>query len=877
MTTRRLLSALFSLVLCFLPVITQAQSDFSHNLAAALDQADWDANRQGPLLVVDPWRVARVEKDAPAQSGKSLADAAGEFGRDIAQEGEVTTLAPPAMTVLNTAPGRPNVWEGLDRRDRMRLLEASLTASQWGRMVSSQGLGLADMMPEQQGLFQSLLPDPFRVKQAAAEKGGASSVLQEPIAVLDSDERSQVRLRLSLGLDVGLVLREGVSGGGVQGGPSVRPDGTSFFFVDSELGAAPENAGPFGVALRADVPNQLKPSQLSFALPALAAPVSLAHTDSPPQTPARPLTVGELIRRVGSAAHLEMYADQRIATLPVWTRGQIAPARDVLRALCLSLTSTFRQVGPAFVLTDDLLGIGARRALLADWYSDAEAEQRAQRDSVRTALVSQPLLQILQFSANDPLAPSPSLADHILSAYSKTGLGYEIAVSDLTGAQQKYARSYIQCAVDQKQPFRTDLVRLGINLRLSYLVPGLGEVTDLAPTVGPLSDMTPQQPPTPIRETAPDAPLTFPAGWVNRALYIAPQNPAEAALLVAEARQHGMTQIWIDAPRSSDRAPLKAAIKAGQANGIAVFAVVRLLRLGADASDADVNILGETTAAYGARRLKTAAFTPNTAQARGANGKAAQNWTRVDVPQTVRTLQSELTSLAATSGLAGIVLRDTAAPGYERPQTPASPFANFSPEAAGDLGYTPETRLAFLRQAGVDPIDLAPSANSVGLNLNLPFYPDFGVNSAPSQEWTAYRYRESASLIHALYAVVRAAVPIIAERTANAWYGSWDGPNALPMVQTQTLGRSLAPQARSQSRRIFLNLTGAGEQTLPTEYKAMLRRILKGRESEVGWDGVVLDMSQVSASQASSLLTVFNSVGLSEAPRTRVPRLCSFK
>jgi len=78
--------------------------------------------------------------------------------------------------------------------------------------------------------------------------------------------------------------------------------------------------------------------------------------------------VGDLVRRVAKAANAEVYADPRLARLPVFVQGdEAARAGDVLQALCWAVTGAFRKVGPAaYVLTNDVAGLGTRKAALAD-------------------------------------------------------------------------------------------------------------------------------------------------------------------------------------------------------------------------------------------------------------------------------------------------------------------------------------------------------------------------------------------------------------------------------------------------------------------------------------------------------------------------------
>ena len=152
-----------------------------------------------------------------------------------------------------------------------------------------------------------------------------------------------------------------------------------------------------GVALKATVPSRPKPSDLAFEAPALSVAVPLTGAQS----------VGDLVKRVGEAAGIEIYADARVGMLPLWTRGRAARAGDIVQALCLAVTGTMRKIRPAgghstYVLVDDQVGIGTRCALLADWKSDAQHQKGVVEEQIRTRIGAQPK-QYLPFMENDPL------------------------------------------------------------------------------------------------------------------------------------------------------------------------------------------------------------------------------------------------------------------------------------------------------------------------------------------------------------------------------------------------------------------------------------------------------------------------------------------
>jgi hypothetical protein len=130
--------------------------------------------------------------------------------------------------------------------------------------------------------------------------------------VLPPAARAAVRLRLYRDTFVSLPLQR-------PGRPDAfslldrdgaRPDGARFVQAWADPGG-----GYVSQTLRREVPNRLKPGDIAFDAPALRAPIPLAGAS----------TVGELVARAGRAAGMELHADRRVASLPVWSRG--APPR----------------------------------------------------------------------------------------------------------------------------------------------------------------------------------------------------------------------------------------------------------------------------------------------------------------------------------------------------------------------------------------------------------------------------------------------------------------------------------------------------------------------------------------------------------------------
>jgi hypothetical protein len=280
-----------------------------------------------------------------------------------------------------------------------------------------------------------------------------------------------------------------------------------------------------------------------------------------------------------------------------------------------------------------------------------------------------------------------------------------------------------------------------------------------------------------------------------------------------------------------------------------------------------------------------------------------RDWLQADAPQTLARLKRRLLALAAVPGLAGLVLQDTAAPGYADPGTASERLSTSSDR--GDFGYSPEARLAFLRAENIDPIDLLPPHSYVNnADLNLPFFPDQmfqrrmiesngRVTEQPgfrsvTQKWRAFRYNANARLMADLYAALRQqARPdlslVLHDRNDGyaeaAWFGSWDKPDALPRSaprdwEDPSPAATPAQTARTYSRQILLHApfrfprpgdipAGQAEenetkaaQTARQNFAGYLGYLLAQQKS--GWDGIVLDLSDAPLERALPLLAVLD-------------------
>jgi hypothetical protein len=834
-----------------------------------MNDGSWNDDRDGIFVTVNPESVTAVPIENAglstinglnsSETGTSLmTEAAQRFGRKVAVFGQVTVLAPPTMVVLNPAPAAPNIYAGLDPASKMRLLLNSLSMSQWHQIGSPGGLGAADLSDDLSQLFLSILPDPFRLDTATVQEDNTNQNAGD--INLNSDERSQVRLRLSLATSIQPVPTQNALGVLLIGNPSMHRPGTSFLVLAPNFSNT-HFSTHYGVALQAEGPNQLKKGQLDFDMPALTTRISLLPEVGSSIATQNKLTVGDLISRIGLATHLELYADERVANLPVWVRGKSAPACDLLRALCLSLTGTFRHVGPAYILTDDVEGIGTRLATLADWLRDADAQRDALMNTVRDMNISPDILFYLSLPTDDPLAQNATLANNIIQQekVSYSGAGYETPLESLPSSERLAVATYLQSVIKQNQPVRSDVAFLDIKLRLTYVVPGVGDVTDEEFDLGSLANF--------VQTSTPDEGSTAVAKFQklkarNSVLYISFNSSEEANRIVDTAKSLGISQLWIRSTVGESLAPLTAAIAEGKKVGLSIFAGVSLLSVPSNSLNPDVNIQGSTALTYKASRQVDQAGhripCPTPSPMNNQNG----DWTP-PIYSSFLAQKKELGLFECLPGLTGIVLEDTAAPGYERPEerddfTPSSFLMLLlqGSSAATDMGYTEQNRLDFLRTNGIDPVDLVTPNSLEAIDLSPSLFPQ---SLEEQRRWVAFRYAEDSEDLSSLYVSIRQANPnlklLLGERSGDEhWFGSWDKPFGLP-VSDLNKPRSTSPQqAQAYSRWTYLRFPFTQEDTSQIILSQLDESSFFSSDAPPSWTGIVLDATRMPAEKAIDIL-----------------------
>ncbi len=850
-------------------------------LAAALAKAAPPAD--GLRLTVSAEQVALPDNAAPPDAGAGISDIAAAFGDQIVTFGTITAVAPSAMTLLNTQPDAPNLALDMSSYTVQKMLAASLDDAQWSALTSEHGLGLQDLSDDtQRGLFRALF-NHGHLWIGSSDPAVRSLPDEKRTDVVDVTNQIDAT-RIRLGQTAKFYLHD-------KAGKPIfhtldRPDAARRLrpWRPKTLPSPVEN----GVALKADVPNTLKLSDLDYDRQALQAPVSLAGLT----------TVGGLVTRLGQKTGLELYSDPRYAARTLTVQGAAAaPASDLLRALCVCVTGTLRKVGPAYVLTDDLVGVGVRRSRLSLWEDAAAHASSILQDQAGATMLARRAATARKLPAlGDPLAVSPEEMAALRDDTSMPGVpesfGSPIPIASLAPAHQAWLREaaadYAEKQRDDSQGERgrevdlTSKVDLKIYYRWQLLVPSQSVPIDLSESplallYYPGEDASMQTSQTTIAaDTAkalaklPPPPLLSAAlhsGRV-RAVLAHPRTAKEVDALIASMQALGLNQLWLDvfsggvshvgAGEAHGTDIMTEALVRTSGTGIAVYADLSLLAWGDAPPEAvqDLTIDGLSTrdAALQMRKVN-----PTTDYDYSTGKPVPFVVPPVLVSPTAPAVHAALTalvsSLAARPGLAGFVWKD------------AGPN--------GGLGYTPGMRLAFLRSAHADPWDISDGDSSQAMiRTHLPLFDDAAIDKLLAERWDTAGTQADRDLLGPLRAAaVRLSgqpLPVLMEQEAfsSHWLSSWDDPrqDAPPLREVNPDGNYIPEDkivriARTQGRLVVRREAVEND----GDTAALARQLQADLKTPLG-DGFVLDFAHDEVTQGAAPLALLVAAVESEKP-----------
>jgi hypothetical protein len=476
----------------------------------------------------------------------------------------------------------------------------------------------------------------------------------------------------------------------------------------------------------------------------------------------------------------------------------------------MCVTGTYRKVDSAYVLTSDLVGLGARKLILAAWKESFDKKVSSRVGLWRQKIFASGTYSKIAFDPQDPLAPDDNARKQMDVA---TNGNDNISTGSLTQAIRDML-SQVGRSWGRSNPVNQDRVGFESQIEYGFVLPNgkalhpeiqtLGTHSTFASSSGPQQE----QP----EETALDP---FPGeSTASHPILVSAESPSEATKLVAVAREHGFTDLWLEA---HDKATLAAAI----GKGIRIDLVIRPWKGYGEPSNRieDLNIWADTGSELALRRAELSDWKDCQNTAGGLFGECPPLYDLVSpIDPATRQMQSALAKLAHTPGLAGVVVLDTEPGGYE-PSDGATLFAGFSRPLAvlHEFGYTPQLRLAFLREKHVDPIDLAPEVLTLDFDIQQPFFMDdrLGVwnvrskNANPefthlSDDWFSYRANLNSKAMDSFFDQLSdLSTPVmVAPRIATAHTPPYMSHGVAPWIPGQPVPQLSWEKAHSQQGRI---------------------------------------------------------------------------
>jgi hypothetical protein len=729
----------------------------------------------GPVFALDAAKV-RAQGD-----GKGL-DA---YRRQRMKVGGLLAIVPTEMVVVDDSVlNRGNLTDGLPAQTKLLYLLQSLNSQQW-RQIAGKGIGVGDLQGEQQDVFLSILPKRLAWRAYRVKKDGLDSEEVGKGAVLDK-ELSAVKIRIFRDLAFDLNLGADPQAFTTHSSSTYRgKPGDSFWERDGQFEESNDGAN-----VRQVLPNVAKPSAVKYDAGKYDALVTVPKN----------ATVREVLAAVGG----EFYADLRVADLKVTCTADQVRTGDLLKALALGVTGTYRRVGPAYVLTSDPIGLGTRKLHFSLWWEERWNRSHQIGGEWRRKIGER--MDQAVYEKGSPFEPNAAMQAHLSVQDSSRGQEW-IAANDLTPP----VREYLSLINRQfpRQRIDTGKTRITSQFRYGFVLPDGRELRPEIPSLGSRMEFGPRaaapvRPPT--EPPAVSLPIRF--GKSIPRLTVRAETPALARMAAELAFARGFEELWVE---TQNPAALAAAIEIGQKQGRPVRLLLR--PWGAKTDDPDRNLLGDTGSQLAPRLTALDLWKEMQATIRTQPLDDFDRMAPYD-PERSKAWEAYV-AMAKMPGLAGVIVSGTHTQGYEAP-IDREVFYLYGNSAAlavaRNFGYSDAQRLAFLRKHGMDPIDIVPTGLKAGPDLRQPFFLDDGLRGTTTvydgrdvphpgvkkakKDWALFRSEAFSSSMLKLLNDMGATTSVIVSPLANSEnplprgeevFVYWDVNKPIPLIDRQRM------------------------------------------------------------------------------------------
>lgn len=335
--------------------ISNAVQNSKETLDSALNRAVCPPDVM--YLVIDPQKVSLPENALSPSNGSSVRITAGAFGYLTQEFGGLSAIAPDEITVVNTPPDVPNPYDGMEPKQLIKLLSKSFTNDQWKSFLGANGIGYSDLINAQQKMIFGLLFPDQKLEYVSMSVDNPFDPKNKH--VVSGSALTEARIRLTFLTSMGL-SKPGKPGAHTFAN-MYEPDIEHFYIMLN----SPSNdvSHEFGAQVSGKAANILKASQMPYDETCFKSNVSFHDIN----------TVDDLVTVIGKITGKEIYADPRFGSRIVrFIGGTEAPAKDILKALAFCVGGAYRQVGPAYVLTNDIVGLGVKHALWKEFEDKAK-------------------------------------------------------------------------------------------------------------------------------------------------------------------------------------------------------------------------------------------------------------------------------------------------------------------------------------------------------------------------------------------------------------------------------------------------------------------------------------------------------------------------